>query len=162
MAEPHAGSFHSEALAIGQIGAARDAGLLRTFVGSCVAVALVDRRRRVAALAHVMLPASNGRATPPGKWADTAIPEMLRRLEDLAGGPVACTAKLAGGAKMFAFAAGVPIGEQNVAALEATLAAAGIPVTARACGGDFGRRVTLDVASGALTVEAVGRASESL
>lgn len=154
--------FHSDAIPIGEIRAARDSGLLRTFVGSCVALVLQDRRRRVAALAHVMLPAANGRHAPPGKYADTAVPEMLRLLGLLAGEPVACTAKLAGGAKMFAFGAGLPIGDQNVAALERALALVGIPITARACGGESGRRVAVDVATGVVTVEMVGRAIETL
>ncbi len=157
-----AASFHADALAIGAIGLVRDTGVLRTFVGSCVAVAIQDRRRRLAALAHVMLPAANGRTSPPGKYADTAIAEMLRLLEEAAGGPPSCTAKLAGGARMFAFGSGTPIGDQNVAAVERILAAAGIPVTARACGGDCGRRVTLDIASGLLTVETVGHGVETL
>lgn len=155
-------TFHADALAIGQIGVARDAGVLRTFVGSCVAVILQDRRSRVVAMAHVMLPAANDRPAAPGKCADTAVPEMLARLRILAGEPVACTAKLVGGAKMFAFASGVPIGDQNVAALERILAAAGIPITARSCGGDCGRRVTLDVATGGVTVETVGQGTVTL
>lgn len=160
---PERGSiFHADALAIGQIGVARDGGFLRMFVGSCVAVVIQDRRRRVAALAHVMLPACNGRGTPPGRYADTAIPEMLRLLADLGGERSACTAKLAGGAKMFAFASGVPIGDQNVSAVERLLAEVGIPVTARACGGDCGRRVSLEVATGVMTVETVGHGTERL
>lgn len=153
--------FHDAAIAIGQIGVAT-AGVLRTFVGSCVAVALHDRRRRIAALAHVMLPASNGQASPPGKFADTAVAEMLRLLAERAGGPLSCTAKLAGGASMFAFGSGVPIGVQNVAAVEAVLAAAGIPILASACGGEHGRRVTFDVATGAVTVETVGHGTLTL
>ena len=149
-------TFHADAVAIGQIGVAAS-GVLRTFVGSCVALILQDRRRGVAALAHVMLPASNDTAAPPGKCADTAVPEMLRLLARCAGQPPACTAKLVGGAKMFAFGTGTPIGAQNVTALEAALGAAGIPITARDCGGDCGRRVTVDVATGVVTVETVGR-----
>jgi chemotaxis protein CheD len=154
--------FHSDAIPIGEIGVARDSGVLRTFVGSCVAVVLQDRRRRVAALAHVMLPAANGRVTPPGKYADTAVPEMLRLLGLLAGESVACTAMLAGGARMFAFGAGSPIGEQNVTALERALALVGIPITARDCGGECGRRVSLDVATGSVTTEMVGRGIQAL
>lgn len=49
-------------------------------LGSCVGVALLDRVRRVAGLAHVVLPAADGREDPGGKFADTAVPALLRRV----------------------------------------------------------------------------------
>lgn len=155
------GPFHAGSIPMGGIGVARGSGLLRTFVGSCVAVALHDRRLLVAGLAHVVLPASRGAADEPGKYADTAVPELLRRMQELAGGEtLRPAAKLAGGARMFAFQKGGLIGEQNLAAVERALAASGIPVMARCCGGARGRRLSLDVVSGAVTVEAVGAPPE--
>ena len=35
-------------IGMGEIGVARDGGMLRTFLGSCVGLALHDRRRRIA------------------------------------------------------------------------------------------------------------------
>jgi chemotaxis protein CheD len=156
--ERAATGFHAESLAIGEIGTAREAGVLRTFVGSCVGLALIDRRRRLAALAHIMLPDSHACGLPPGKYADTAIPEMLRLLGVLGeGSPLRLAAKITGGAKMFAFQTGTTVGDQNVAAVERILANFDIPVLGRDCGGDRGRRVTLDVASGELRVESLGQ-----
>lgn len=158
-----AGGFHADSLGIGQIGVARDSGVLRTFVGSCVGLAVFDRRRRIAALAHIMLPDSGLAGTPPGKYADTAIPEMLRLLDGLAaGGPLRLAAKLVGGAKMFAFQTGLTVGEQNVAAVERILAGLGIPVLGRDCGGDRGRRLTLDVATAELRVDSLGQSPRIL
>jgi len=153
-----AAGFLAASLGIGQIGVARDAGVLRTFVGSCVGLAVFDRRRRLAALAHIMLPDSALAGTPPGKYADTAIPEMLRLLAGLAGGgPLRLAAKLVGGAKMFAFQTGQTVGDQNVAAVERILASLDIPVLGRDCGGDRGRRITFDVATAALRVDSLGQ-----
>lgn len=149
--------FHMGALGIGEIGVGRDAGQLRTFVGSCIGLALFDRRRRVAGLAHIMLPDSHGAMTTPGRYADTAVAEMLQLLAGLAAGtPLRLAAKMAGGARMFAFQSGVTVGEQNVAAIERLLDAAGIPLMARDCGGDRGRRVSFDIASAEMTVETLG------
>lgn len=157
------GPFHAGSVPMGGFAVGRDAGVLRTFVGSCIGVALHDRRLRLAGLAHVVLPDSDGRPDDPGKYADTAIPELLRRMKAQAGGEaVRPVAKLAGGARMFAFQTGVLIGEQNLVAVERALDAAGIPVVGRCCGGNKGRRVALDVVSGAVTVEAVGEPPESL
>ena len=124
-----------DSVAIGQIGIAQGGGVLRTFVGSCVGLVLHAPSQQAAGLAHVMLPSSNGRGSPPGKYADTAVAETLRLLREAVGGlPLACTAKLVGGATMFAFQSGIPIGDQNVLALEKILLDLGIPITGRLCG----------------------------
>ena len=62
---------------MGQIAAGRDAARLGAVLGSCVAVALHGPRHKTGAMAHVVLPASNGRDATPGKFADTAVPALL-------------------------------------------------------------------------------------
>ena len=110
-----------------------------------------------------MLPASNGRGTSSGKYADTAVAETLRLLREATGETnLVCTAKLVGGATMFAFQSGTPIGEQNVLAHEQILANLGIPITGRICGGRHGRRVAVDVVTGTVTVETAGHGTETL
>jgi len=155
--------FHAGSVPMGGIAVARDSGTLRTFLGSCIGVALHDRRLAVAGLAHVVLPRADGRTDHPGKYADTALPELLHRLRGIADGrAVRPAAKLVGGARMFAFRSATAIGEENLAAVEEVLASLGIPVLGRACGGSRGRRMSLDVASGTVTVEAVGAPPETL
>lgn len=155
--QPQSARFHANSLGIGEIGVGRESGQLRTFVGSCVGLALYDRRKRIASLAHIMLPDSKGIGTPVGKYADTAIPEMLKQLESLAQGePLRLSAKMAGGAKMFSFQSGLTIGDQNVAAIEAILGRLGIPLLARECGGERGRRLSFDIASADMTIETLG------
>ena len=152
-----------DSIAIGQIGVAQGGGVLRTFVGSCVGLVLHARTQQAAGLAHVMLPSSNGNGSPPGKYADTAVTETLRLLREAVGEPPrACTAKLVGGATMFAFQSGIPIGEQNVLALEKILLDLGIPITGRLCGGRHGRRLVVDVVTGVVTVETAGQGTEIL
>lgn len=156
-----ANAFHGGSIGMGAIGCGREAGTLRTFLGSCVGLALYDPRLRVAALAHIVLPDSRGEGHPPGKYADTAIPEAVEMLRTLAGGgSLRLSAKIAGGAKMFAFQSGITIGDQNIQAVEERLAALDIPILGRSCGGDKGRRMTVDVASGAVTVERMGLPDE--
>ena len=166
MTAPAAGSSPSpfgDSIAIGQIGVAKGHGVLRTLVGSCVALVLHGGHHRVCGMAHVMLPASEGRGSPPGKYADTAVAETLRLIREVAQDPgLSCTAKLVGGAAMFAFRAGIPIGEQNVAALERILGEYGIEIVGRACGGQHGRRVTVDVATGTVTIATAEYGIETL
>ena len=55
-------------------------------LGSCIGLALLDRRLGVAGLAHVVLPSSGGHAAPGSfKFADSAVPELI----DASSRPVA-------------------------------------------------------------------------
>ncbi len=73
-------SFLQNAVGMGQIAVASESGTLRTLVGSCVSVALYDPKLHLAGLAHILLPESHGTTKEPGKFADTAITELLCQL----------------------------------------------------------------------------------
>ena len=49
-------------------------------LGSCIGLAIVDRTAGVAGLAHIVLPESNDRGGHAGKFADTAVPELIARM----------------------------------------------------------------------------------
>ena len=155
--------FFSAAIGMGEIGSAHDTGVLRTFVGSCVGVALYNPHLKIACLAHIMLPESKGRSGQPGKFADTAIPEMIQQLNQLSHGQtVRWSAKMAGGAKMFAFQSGMTVGDQNILAVEHILGDLDIPLLGKCCGGTLGRRIALDVATGTMTIETMGGEPETI
>lgn len=148
---------------IGGFATASCEGSLRTFLGSCVGLAVYDRRLKIAGLAHVVLPTAPAESTLPGKYADSAVPALIAALTSLAAGRrLQLTARLVGGAKMFAFQTGPTVGEQNVQALEKALDLAGIPVVSRDCGGGKGRRMTLEAANGQITIETLGAAPKYL
>jgi chemotaxis protein CheD len=130
-------------------------------LGSCVAIALHDARARAGALAHVLLPnESLSRDTANrAKFASTAVPLLVEQLRGL-GAPGPFTAKVVGGASMFAQlipGAGINMGERNVEATLQALAHAGIPVVAQDTGGDYGRSVYLHVADGRVVVRSLKR-----
>jgi len=143
---------------MGEIGVCREQGSLRTLLGSCLGVALFDRRLRIAGLAHIVLPKSIGASELPGKYADTAVPELIRRMQELASGEtLRLSAKLAGGARMFnSTSQAATIGEMNAEAVERILGELRITIVGRHLGGEQGRRMTLDVSSGAVTIEIAG------
>lgn len=152
---------------IGQVAVARGAGrLLAVGLGSCVALTLYDAARRVGGLAHVLLP-NDGAArddAAPARFAGRAVPALLARMRELgAAGPF--EAKLAGGAALFGpMLAGAdgPMGERNVGAVRVALAEAGISVAAEETGGNSGRSVVLDVATGVVEVRSVRGGSRVL
>lgn len=120
-------------------------------LGSCIGLALIDRQAGVAGLAHVVLPESSSPNGPPGKFADTAVPELIARLERLGAVKRRLQAVMIGGARMFAIGASLDIGSRNAAAVKQHLSRYGIPIHAEEIGGNRGRtaRVVLgtDVSS---------------
>lgn len=145
-----------QSVGMGQILVARCPGKLTAVLGSCVGVALVHPRLHVGCLAHVVLPESAGRESTPGKFADTAIPVMIRQLEELGANRSGLVAKITGGACMFGTSGPLQIGEANIEAVTRLLGQAGIRMAGKHVGGTKGRRVTLDPATGYVRVEIVG------
>jgi chemotaxis protein CheD len=149
---------NTPAVAMGAIGVAQNNGSLRTLLGSCLGLVLYERRLKIGGLAHIVLPkAPEGRCEMPGKFVDTAVPALIRKLEELAAGAsLKLCAKLAGGANMFQTTATNTIGEQNIKAMELVLEQLRVPVVGRHLGGEQGRRMTLDTATGTVTIDIVG------
>lgn len=141
---------------IGAIDVLKESGVLRTLLGSCIGLVLHDTRRRVGGMAHIVLPRSGGQSNLPGRYADTAVPELLRLIAAAGGEVRSLTAKIAGGATMFGPDRTNAIGEQNLAEVEKFLDAARIPVVTRHCGGRQGRRLAYDVRTGLVQLEMVG------
>lgn len=144
------------------LNATRAGAVLKTTgLGSCVGVTLYDPQVRAAGMAHVMLPSSEiareGQLNV-AKYADTAIPELIRRLIALGADPRRMVAKMAGGAQMFAFAGGsdsMRIGPRNVESAKLALESARIPLLAEDTGANYGRTVELDSASGIFIIRSV-------
>ena len=127
-------------------------------LGSCIGLALIDRRMGIAGLAHIVLPQSQGHVNENSrKFADLAVPEMLAELEDLGARKMRLEAVLVGGASMFAVSsASLEVGQRNEAAVRELLKKLRIPVVAAATGGSKGRTIRVDVASSGVTVREAG------
>jgi chemotaxis protein CheD len=125
-------------------------------LGSCIGLALVDRAAGVAGLAHIVLPqASAGEAREIGKYADSAVPEIVSRMLRAGAVEHRIEAVLAGGARMFEVGE-LDIGARNDAAVRAALTANRVKIRATATGGDRGRTIRVNPAAGAVTVKEAG------
>lgn len=136
-------------------------------LGSCVAVLLHDPVARVGGMAHVLLPeASLARdRSNPAKFASTAIPLLAEEVCAAGARQGRLTARLAGGASMFASLmspGALNMGERNVIAARKALEALGIPVVGEAVGADYGRSVRFRVKDGRVVVSSVGREDVTL
>jgi chemotaxis protein CheD len=137
-------------------------------LGSCIAVILHDPVAHAGGLAHVLLPSQHiGRPRPdqPARAVPTAISALLEGMLALGADPARLTARLVGGASMFAAlqpSGALQMGERNIAAARAALRQHGLRLIGEAVGGDFGRTVELDVASGKVLVTSYQRGTVEL
>lgn len=143
--------------------------LITYALGSCVGICLLDATAKVAGLSHIMLP--EGKAVPSDttvcKFADTAIPELIKRMEQKGAIRARLKAKIAGGAQMFEVqgssnSAMWQIGQRNVAAVTAMLQKFSIPILAKDVLADYGRTVTFDPITGIMTVRAINKPIKEL
>ncbi len=138
-------------------------------LGSCVGICLLDATFKIAGLSHIMLP--EGRLAPNDtticKFADTAIPELIKRMEQKGASRSRMKAKIAGGAQMFEVAGGGnsamwQIGQRNVAAVTAILRGYNIPILGQDILLNYGRTVFFDPITGVVTIKAVNRPTKEL
>jgi chemotaxis protein CheD len=149
-----------------QIGTEGDV-LVTVGLGSCVAIVLYDPVARIGGMAHVLLPspALTRHDRNPARTPQTAVPRLLELIGERGGSPRRLTARLVGGASMFASLAPpgtVQMGDRNVVASREALSASGIPLTGESVGGDYGRSVRLMVADGTLEVSSVAHGVHTL
>lgn len=138
-------------------------GVTTLGLGSCVGVAIRDSMSKIGGLAHVMLPDSKsirGSETNIAKFADTGIAELVRQMEAQGAKRSHMTAKLAGGAMMFAFQNKSElsrVGDRNVEASKQKLKELGIPIIAEDVGDSYGRTVIFYPETGDFVIKAVGK-----
>lgn len=148
----------SERVGIAELRIAGAPEVLKAYgLGSCLAIALYDPERRIGGLVHSLLPQrrrEDALDTPP-KYVDAAIHLMIEELGRAGADQQRLQAKIAGGANMFEseFVTLMnSIGVRNARAARETLLALGIPLVGEEVGGNRGRTVAFELATGRLLV----------
>lgn len=146
---------------------ANDDVLVTIGLGSCVAVVLHDATAKVGGLAHVLLPsqALSREDDNEAKFPQTAIPRLLELMSQRGAQTRRVSARLAGGASMFASLAApgtIQMGERNSVACRQVLIHHGVPIVGQATGGDYGRTVKFWVADGRVEISSVSHGVHSL
>lgn len=144
-----------------------DDTLVTVGLGSCVAIMLHDPEAKVGGMAHVLLPtpALSRKDSNPAKFPQTAIPRLIELMVAEGAKPQRITARLAGGASMFAALTPpgtIQMGERNLVAARQVLNTHSLPLIAEAVGGDFGRTVRLRVRDGQVEVSTVAHGIQHL
>lgn len=144
-----------------------DAVLITLGLGSCVAIALYDATAKVGGLAHILLPSRSLSRTSdvPGRFPQTAIPALIAEMVKLGADQRRLTARLVGGASMFANLAppgSIQMGDRNVVACREVLNAQTIPIIAEAIGGGAGRSLWFYSGDGRIEIRSVGKSPSVL
>lgn len=148
----------SERVGIAELRIARAPEVLKAYgLGSCLAIALYDPGVRIGGLVHSLLPQrrSDDPLSVAPKYVDAAIRLMAEELTRSGAAPERLQAKIAGGANMFEteFVTLMhSIGVRNARSARETLQELGIPLTGEEVGGNRGRTVAFDLATGRLLV----------
>ncbi len=121
----------------------KDPYLVKTILGSCVSICLIDKRLKIGGINHFMLPNWNGNDLASPKYGNIAIDKLVdkmkyhgSRLEDI-------QAKIFGGGDLLGSTKenSIMIGERNIRVARMMLEEIGIPIIASSTGGKKGRKI---------------------
>lgn len=147
-------------IGIGALDVVRSPDKLRSVLGSCVGIVLLDPAGQIAGLAHSILPSGEEIPPEPAKFADQAVDNLLARMLNAGAKKSRLVAKLVGCATMFGKAENGSLGERNAEAARGRLGHHGIPILACALGGTKGRKVFVESETGRVHVEVIGESVE--
>jgi two-component system chemotaxis response regulator CheB len=130
----------------GQFIVTREPTLVTTILGSCVAVALYEPTKRIAALNHYLLPRP-GDSSMAGslRYASVSLPQMLENMLEVGACFERIQAKVYGGARVLDnVGLGESIGKHNIDFALNWLKERKIPILANDLGGTVGRKIVLN------------------
>ncbi len=143
----------------GYIYFSRKATVLRTVVGSCVAVCLWDEQRRYGGMNHFLMPQVSDRENATPRFGNVAVAALVRIMEEAGSERENIVAQILGG--------GAPegvtepsLGARNVHAAREALSRKQIRVISEDTGGSVGRKILFDTGTGELAVLKVHRIRE--
>jgi len=111
-------------------------------LGSCIGTIIYDASTKISGLSHIMLPTMGDKNDRMEKYANTALPAMIRDMIKIGAEQRRMKAKIAGGAHIFSFKDDqLKIGDRNIEAVRKVLNDEKIPMIAEDVGGDRGRTI---------------------
>ncbi len=147
---------------ISQYCLARNLEIIKSFgLGSCVGLVIWDPKKKIGAMAHILLPSQHNSdpAVNSAKYAASAVALMVEELIKAGCHPERLVAKIAGGANMFPrrfnlFDAGpgFNIGRRNILATRKALAKKKIAIAGEDVGGERGRTIEFNPRTGELKI----------
>ncbi len=142
---------------IGEMQVANNPKILKTILGSCVALILYDKVNRVGGMAHIFLPEKKASNTnePDSKFANTAVPALLEAIIELGAKKSNIFAFMVGGGNIFQATRKTnqpTVAEMNIQKTKDAIEKAKIPLVGFDVGRDQGCKVTFNLSNGDMQV----------
>ncbi len=123
--------------------ASREPYMVKTILGSCVAICLWDKRLKIGGINHYMLPNWNGNDLASPKYGNIALDKLVERMQSMGSRVEDLQAKIFGGGELLDSGKGsaIVIGERNIRVARLMLEDRNIPIVASSTGGKRGRKI---------------------
>lgn len=143
-----------------KLATAPDDVLITFALGSCLGLTIYDPVVRIGGMIHIALPDSAIAAGKedflPGKFVDTGIPHLFKESYKLGAQKSRLIVKMAGCSQIADDIGFFNIGKRNYAAARKLLWKNNVLIEAEHCGESFSRTMSLDIASGRVTIRING------
>jgi chemotaxis receptor (MCP) glutamine deamidase CheD len=144
--------------------------IVRTVLGSCVAVTMFDRRLRISAICHALLPGTDEgseldtHTSGPYKYVNSVVPLMVQRLRNYGVEIDDLEVRLFGGADMMTARFGRPnyhpVGKSNIDAVIQAINAQSLQVNVSDVGGHMGRKILFYTHTGEVLLKRITSGTE--
>lgn len=124
-------------------------------LGSCVGLVLYDPYLKIGGISHIMLPECKDikKWGDYGKFADMAVPLLIKKMLQQNVLKSRIVAKIIGGSAIFNGCSFLKIGERNIQKVKEELKKENITIVAKDIGGNHGRTIVLDTATGNIIIK---------
>lgn len=143
----------SSSIIVGEVHASGKPSVVRTTLGSCIAVCLYDSVTHTGGMNHFMLPhGSQGGRSISASYGMYAMDSLINELMSRGADRSRLVAKVFGGASVLPKMVNHDIGGKNIEFIENYLATEAIPIEAKLVGGQRGMQVSFETHTGKVCV----------
>ncbi|MCE5198515.1 MAG: chemotaxis protein CheD [Armatimonadota bacterium] len=129
-------------------------------LGSCIGLCVFDPAIKLGCIAHIVLPQSKiSETVDVGKYADTAVPYVVKEMAARGAIQSRLRIAIAGGAQLFSFGGSdsrLDVGRRNAESVKQLLGQMKLRLVAEDIGGKSGRTVTMNTSTGEIMVKQAG------
>ena len=133
-------------------------------IGSCIAVSVYDPTVHAGGILHFMLPLSKSDPAKakalPYMFADTGVPRLFQAMYELGASKQNMLVRVIGAAEVMGDKQLFGIGRRNYLVLKKMFLKNAISIANEDVGGNFSRRLTLQIGSGKCAVQFQGKEKE--
>ncbi len=143
----------------GELYAGSEPVVIKTVLGSCIAVCLHDKLHKVGGANHYLLPYSKDNENP-FNYGEKSIPELIDAVLREGGEKRYLVAQIVGGCAQVGSV--FDVGQSNIAIARKILQECSIPIIYEDVGGSFGRVITFHPYSNELNIRRAGSSSPAI